>query len=110
MRWPARCSDSAPPGARRAPRTCCPWHGEGRVDRRVGRVHRGDEKEAAMTDPRKAAGTEAGSGAGAEAGTDAGLLAPTWAGAPVESEVTDEAWLRAMMDVEAALARAQAQL
>ncbi|MFF7263736.1 adenylosuccinate lyase family protein [Streptomyces sp. NPDC008159] len=40
-------------------------------------------------------------------GTDAGLLAPAWAGTPVAAEVTDEAWLRAMLDVEVALARAQ---
>ncbi|MGW2047255.1 class-II fumarase/aspartase family protein [Streptomyces sp. NPDC001858] len=41
------------------------------------------------------------------AGTDAGLLAPTWADTPVAAEVTDEAWLQAMLDVEVALARAQ---
>ncbi|WP_211270960.1 class-II fumarase/aspartase family protein [Streptomyces yerevanensis] len=40
-------------------------------------------------------------------GTDAGLLAPTWAGTPVAAEVTDEAWLQAMLDAEVALARAQ---
>jgi 3-carboxy-cis,cis-muconate cycloisomerase len=44
------------------------------------------------------------------AGTDSGLLAPTWAGSPVETEVTDEAFLQAMLDVEAALARTQASL
>ena len=43
-------------------------------------------------------------------GLDSGLLAPTWAGTPVAAETTDEAWLRAMIDVEAALARAQARL
>ncbi len=43
-------------------------------------------------------------------GTDSGLLAPTWAGTPVQAEVSDEAWLQAMLDVEAALARAQARL
>jgi 3-carboxy-cis,cis-muconate cycloisomerase len=43
-------------------------------------------------------------------GTDSGLLAPTWAGTPVAAETDDEAWLRAMVDVEAALARAQARL
>lgn len=43
-------------------------------------------------------------------GTDSGLLAPTWAGTPVAGETDDEAWLRAMVDVEAALARAQARL
>ncbi|WP_055710853.1 class-II fumarase/aspartase family protein [Streptomyces torulosus] len=40
-------------------------------------------------------------------GTDSGLLAPSWAGTPVAAEVTDEAWLRALLDVEVALARAQ---
>ncbi|MGW0759405.1 class-II fumarase/aspartase family protein [Streptomyces sp. NPDC002814] len=40
-------------------------------------------------------------------GTDAGLLTPTWAGTPVAAEVTDEAWLQAMLDAEVALARAQ---
>ncbi|MGW3645921.1 class-II fumarase/aspartase family protein [Streptomyces sp. NPDC000878] len=40
-------------------------------------------------------------------GTDAGLLAPTWAGTPAAAEVTDEAWLQAMLDVEVALAQAQ---
>ncbi|WP_438829170.1 class-II fumarase/aspartase family protein [Streptomyces adonidis] len=40
-------------------------------------------------------------------GTDAGLLAPTWAGTPTAAEVTDEAWLQAMLDVEVALAQAQ---
>ncbi|MEW2114884.1 adenylosuccinate lyase family protein [Streptomyces sp. NPDC005474] len=40
-------------------------------------------------------------------GTDAGLLAPAWAGTPAAAEVTDEAWLQAMLDVEVALARAQ---
>lgn len=52
-----------------------------------------------------------GSGAAGDsgaAGSDAGLLAPTWAGTPAEAELTDEAWLRAMLDVEVALARAQA--
>ncbi|HEX3784199.1 MAG TPA: 3-carboxy-cis,cis-muconate cycloisomerase [Pseudonocardiaceae bacterium] len=43
-------------------------------------------------------------------GTDSGLLAPTWAGTPVEAQVSDEAWLQAMLDVEAALARTQARL
>nr|WP_042192730.1 adenylosuccinate lyase family protein [Kibdelosporangium sp. MJ126-NF4] len=44
------------------------------------------------------------------AGTDSGLLAPTWAGSPAEDELTDEAFLRAMLAAEAALARAQASL
>jgi 3-carboxy-cis,cis-muconate cycloisomerase len=41
---------------------------------------------------------------------DAGLLAPVWAGTPVEAAVCDHAWLQAMLDAEAALARAQARL
>ncbi|MFJ2967244.1 3-carboxy-cis,cis-muconate cycloisomerase [Streptomyces collinus] len=40
--------------------------------------------------------------------TDAGLLSPVRAGTPVERAVSDHAWLRAMLDAEAALARAQA--
>ncbi|MEU7530725.1 3-carboxy-cis,cis-muconate cycloisomerase [Saccharothrix sp. NPDC042600] len=44
------------------------------------------------------------------AGTDSGLLAPTWAGSRAQAETTDEAFLRAMLDVEAALAHAQAEL
>ncbi|WP_327696021.1 class-II fumarase/aspartase family protein [Streptomyces sp. NBC_00459] len=43
----------------------------------------------------------------ASVGTDSGLLAPTWAGTPAAAEVTDEAWLQAMLDVEVALAQAQ---
>ncbi|WP_329274444.1 class-II fumarase/aspartase family protein [Streptomyces sp. NBC_01451] len=45
--------------------------------------------------------------ASASVGTDSGLLAPTWAGTPAAAEVTDEAWLQAMLDVEVALAQAQ---
>jgi 3-carboxy-cis,cis-muconate cycloisomerase len=45
-----------------------------------------------------------------EASADSGLLSPSWAGAPVESLVDDQAWLQAMLDTEAALARAQARL
>ncbi|GCD97619.1 lyase family protein [Embleya hyalina] len=41
---------------------------------------------------------------------DAGLLSPVRAGTPVEAEVCDAAWLQAMLDAEAALARAQAAL
>lgn len=43
-------------------------------------------------------------------GADSGLLSPVRAGTPVEAAVTDGAWLRAMLDAEAALARAQAKL
>ncbi|WP_051795548.1 lyase family protein [Streptomyces sp. NRRL S-87] len=44
------------------------------------------------------------------AGLDSGLLSPVRAGAPVEAAVADEAWVQAMLDAEAALARAQARL
>ncbi|MFE9562504.1 3-carboxy-cis,cis-muconate cycloisomerase [Streptomyces sp. NPDC006487] len=46
----------------------------------------------------------------ADCPADAGLLSPVRAGTPVESAVDDRAWLRAMLDAEAALARAQARL
>ncbi|MHA6757943.1 nitrosuccinate lyase [Streptacidiphilus sp. PAMC 29251] len=48
--------------------------------------------------------------AGQQAGADTGLLSPVRAGTPVEAAVADEAWLQAMLDAEAALARAQAAL
>lgn len=41
---------------------------------------------------------------------DAGLLSPVRAGTPVERVVSDSAWLQAMLDAEAALARAQAAI
>ncbi|MGW5716308.1 lyase family protein [Amycolatopsis sp. NPDC003865] len=41
---------------------------------------------------------------------DSGLLSPVRAGTPAEASTGDEAWLRAMLDTEAALARAQARL
>lgn len=41
--------------------------------------------------------------------TDVGLLSPVRAGTPVEAAVGDQAWLQAMLDAEAALARAQAR-
>lgn len=41
---------------------------------------------------------------------DSGLLAPVWAGTPVHEATSDRAWLQAMLDTEAALARAQAHL
>ncbi|WP_367129052.1 3-carboxy-cis,cis-muconate cycloisomerase [Saccharothrix sp. HUAS TT1] len=43
-------------------------------------------------------------------GSDTGLLSPVRAGTPVEALVSDEAWVQAMLDAEAALARAQAEL
>lgn len=42
--------------------------------------------------------------------TDSGLLSPVRAGTPVEAATGDAAWLQAMLDAEAALARAQARL
>lgn len=41
---------------------------------------------------------------------DTGLLSPVRAGTPVEALLDDRAWLRAMLDAEAALVRAQARL
>lgn len=41
---------------------------------------------------------------------DSGLLSPGWAGTDVDALVSDEAWVQAMLDVELALARAQADL
>ncbi|WP_256727165.1 lyase family protein, partial [Streptomyces acidiscabies] len=43
-------------------------------------------------------------------GLDSGLLSPVRAGTPVEAVVGDESWVRAMLDTEAALVRAQAGL
>lgn len=42
--------------------------------------------------------------------TDSGLLSPVRAGTPAEAAVCDVAWLQAMLDAEAALARAQSRL
>lgn len=42
--------------------------------------------------------------------TDSGLLSPVRAGTEAEEAVSDFAWLQAMLDAEAALARAQARL
>ncbi|MDW4910083.1 adenylosuccinate lyase family protein [Streptomyces sp. ADMS] len=47
---------------------------------------------------------------GTAPGPDSGLLSPVRAGVPVEGAVCDLAWLQAMLDAEAALARAQAAL
>ncbi|GGX26870.1 lyase family protein [Streptomyces noursei] len=55
-------------------------------------------------------GTAPGSDAGFDGGPDTGLLSPVRAGVPVEEAVGDRAWLQAMLDAEAALARAQATL
>ncbi len=41
---------------------------------------------------------------------DRGLLAPVRAGVPMEALVSDDAWIEAMVEVELALARAQARL
>ncbi|MFD4263891.1 lyase family protein [Streptomyces sp. NPDC058534] len=45
-----------------------------------------------------------------DGGPDAGLFSPVRAGTPVEQAVSETAWLQAMLDAEAALARAQAAL
>ncbi|MEU1084732.1 lyase family protein [Streptomyces sp. NPDC005908] len=45
-----------------------------------------------------------------DGGPDAGLFSPVRAGTPVEEAVCERAWLQAMLDAEAALARAQAGL
>ncbi|MFF9092299.1 3-carboxy-cis,cis-muconate cycloisomerase [Streptomyces sp. NPDC014802] len=42
--------------------------------------------------------------------TDTGLLAPGWAGSPAAAATSDAAFLRALLDAEAALTRAQAAL
>ncbi|GHE12657.1 3-carboxy-cis,cis-muconate cycloisomerase [Streptomyces alanosinicus] len=47
---------------------------------------------------------------GVFAAADLGLLSPVRAGGAVEAAVGDVAWLQAMLDAEAALARAQARL
>ncbi|MFH8973639.1 3-carboxy-cis,cis-muconate cycloisomerase [Streptomyces sp. NPDC017890] len=41
---------------------------------------------------------------------DTGLLAPGWAGSPAADATDDHAWLRALLDAETALTRAQAGL
>ncbi|MFI1292161.1 3-carboxy-cis,cis-muconate cycloisomerase [Streptomyces sp. NPDC020792] len=43
-------------------------------------------------------------------GLDVGLLGPGWAGSPAASATSDSAYLRALLDAEAALTRAQAAL
>ncbi len=44
------------------------------------------------------------------ADTDTGLLAPGWAGSPAATATSDAAYLRALLDAEAALTRAQTSL
>ncbi|WP_309060022.1 3-carboxy-cis,cis-muconate cycloisomerase [Streptomyces sp.] len=44
------------------------------------------------------------------ADSDTGLLAPGWAGSPAAAETADAAFLRALLDAETALTRAQAAL
>ncbi|ELP69707.1 3-carboxy-cis,cis-muconate cycloisomerase [Streptomyces turgidiscabies Car8] len=46
----------------------------------------------------------------AESDADTGLLSPMWAGSPAASATSDTAYLRALLDAEAALTRAQAGL
>lgn len=45
-----------------------------------------------------------------DAAADTGLLAPGWAGSPAASATGDRAYLRALLDAETALTRAQAAL
>ncbi|GLW66829.1 3-carboxy-cis,cis-muconate cycloisomerase [Actinomadura rubrobrunea] len=51
-----------------------------------------------------------GAGSGAAAAPDAGLLSPVRAGTETEAATGDPAWLQALLDAEAALARAQADI
>ncbi|THA38486.1 lyase family protein [Streptomyces sp. A1547] len=51
-----------------------------------------------------------GPGTGRQAGADTGLLSPVRAGTATEAALTDSAWAQAMLDAEAALARAQSRL
>lgn len=61
--------------------------------------------------PERAPDTSGAGTSGADTSlVDAGLLSPVRAGTPVEAVVGDRAWLQAMLDAEAALARAQASL
>ncbi|WP_327399901.1 3-carboxy-cis,cis-muconate cycloisomerase [Streptomyces sp. NBC_01288] len=46
----------------------------------------------------------------ADPSSDTGLLAPGWAGSPAASATSDTAYLRALLDAESALTRAQAAL
>ncbi|MFG3210590.1 3-carboxy-cis,cis-muconate cycloisomerase [Streptomyces tendae] len=48
--------------------------------------------------------------AGSDTGPDTSLLAPGWTGSPAASATGDRAYLRALLDAEAALTRAQAAL
>ncbi|MFE4263124.1 3-carboxy-cis,cis-muconate cycloisomerase [Streptomyces sp. NPDC056883] len=52
---------------------------------------------------------ESGRAGAPAARLDVGLLSPVRAGTPVEAAVSDTAWLQAMLDAEAGLARAQAR-
>ncbi|WP_169946634.1 3-carboxy-cis,cis-muconate cycloisomerase [Microbispora sp. H11081] len=45
-----------------------------------------------------------------DGGVDRGLLSPVWAGTEVAEVTDDDAWLRAMLEAEVCLARAQARL
>ncbi|WP_244460753.1 3-carboxy-cis,cis-muconate cycloisomerase [Microbispora triticiradicis] len=63
-----------------------------------------------ISDARSDAAPDAGSGAESGAGADHGLLTPVWAGTDVAAGTGDGAWLRAMLEAEVCLARAQARL
>ncbi|MFI2640543.1 3-carboxy-cis,cis-muconate cycloisomerase [Streptomyces sp. NPDC018610] len=62
-----------------------------------------------MTPPTPAPTPSAG-GTSAEPESDVGLLGPGWVASPAASATSDTAWLRALLDAEAALTRAQATL
>ncbi|RKT06579.1 3-carboxy-cis,cis-muconate cycloisomerase [Streptomyces sp. 3211.6] len=60
--------------------------------------------------PAVAAPVAAGGAAGPGSGGDVGLLSPVRAGTAAEAATGDGAWLRALLDAEVALVRAQARL
>ncbi|MFF7729221.1 3-carboxy-cis,cis-muconate cycloisomerase [Streptomyces sp. NPDC008001] len=67
-----------------------------------------NDRERPAPEPRRGP-TRAGP-AGEAPVADAGLLSPVRVGSAAEDATTDTAWLQAMLDAEAALARAQARL
>jgi nitrosuccinate lyase len=60
--------------------------------------------------PGRDAGRDSGRDSGFGPGGDAGLLEPVWAGTTAAAACCDHAWLRALLDAEAGLVRAQARL
>jgi 3-carboxy-cis,cis-muconate cycloisomerase len=81
-------------------------------DMRPGHVESADGPATVSTAPRHTRHTATHLGPALTDATllDAGLLSPVRAGTPAEAAVCDTAWLQAMLDAEAALARAQARL